>query len=351
MLDSVSRSFARAWIAGNSEVSFRNQAISHDYSLHKSAHSGYHQQKWHGNVEFAKWKPPNARFESEPTQGRELTIGIGLLCEGGARILLAADTLMTYTAQGQPISGNRNVSKFYPLPHKFAACIADDSRVSNTLAAHLFASMEKLDPNERSFADRVRLALESAFDTTFVWCRSELLRGCGITEDEWLHDSNLIPAKRKKADRAVNGFQVPVQILVAGFNGSANDEGPILLQGSYGRVDTIHDYAPIGSGADVALHWLNVREQNAHMSVTKSYYHIKEATFFCSHNPTVGDRSHVILLAPGFAEMLSPKQSSHLVQKWWELLGPKSTSVLDEDAPRKDFEDAFGITLPPKPKP
>src|SRR3954464_904687 len=58
----------------------RSGKDNQDYSLHKSSAPELSSRKWRGNVEIGKWKPRNPLFENEPNRGRDLTIGIGLLC-------------------------------------------------------------------------------------------------------------------------------------------------------------------------------------------------------------------------------------------------------------------------------
>jgi hypothetical protein len=207
--------------------------------------------------------------------------------------------------------------------------------------------METFDANDPGLTDKLRGAVEGAYDLAYIWMRGRLLRDeIGITEDEYLHDENLVSSKRRKADKWLKQLQPPVDIIVAGFSG----EHPILILGETGKVDEIPDTAIIGSGHPVALHWLNFRGQKPHMSLTRSFYHIKEATFFASQNPSVGEKAHVALLAPGFREILTrqPEKSGNLTQDWWEQIGPKDTAVLDDDICRKQFEDYWGIELPPK---
>lgn len=292
--------------------------------------------RYRGNVELssrAVWRPRKRR--------NPMTVCIGALCdtkeiENTANIVLCADTLVTYTQEGTPITSNPNGSKIFPLPLGFRCAVADDLTQSHVFVSKLVEVMRDLELNDPSLHDQVKLAIEATNEYIRNWLRLRILGDFGVTLGEYLHDKDLVD--REKIREEISTSRAPIEMIVAGFNGMRPilfytdsvtiQEQPIL--GFYSAQDTRTFQS--GGGADLALAWLNFREQMPFMSSQRTVYHILEAKRFAEQNPTVGKRSIVLFMAPGHTSMWDTNDGfPQVLQTWKAEFYVKTTEQLDDD--------------------
>lgn len=271
-----------------------------------------------------------------------MTVCIGALCDGKeientANIVLCADTLVTYAQNGTPVSSNPNGSKIFPLPLGFRCAIADDLTQSQLFVSKLADGMESLEPNDSALHDKIKLALEKTNEYIRNWLRLSILQGFGVELDEYLHDPDLVV--REEIRKEIASSRAPVEMIVAGFHGTRpmlfyTDSVDIQEQTTLGFF-VAKDTRTVqsGSGADLALAWLNFREQMLFMSSQRTVYHVLEAKRFAEQNPTVGKRSIVLFMAPGRTSMLDTCIGlPQIVQTWKAQCYVKTTEQIDHDS-------------------
>ncbi len=282
-----------------------------------------------------------------------MTLCIGALCdakelENTANIVLCADTLVTYAENGTPVSSNPNGSKIFPLPHGFRCAIADDLTQSQVFVSKLADAMEELSPNDPALHDKIKLALEGTNEYIRNWLRLSILQEFGVELGEYLHDPDL--AVREEIRQEIASSRAPVEMIVAGFNGPRpilfyTDSVHIQEQTSLGFY-TAKDTRTVqsGSGADLALAWLNFREQMLFMTSQRTVYHVLEAKRFAEQNPTVGTRSIVLFMAPGRTSMLDTVAGlPQIVQTWKAECYVKTTEQIDDE---RQHEVLFSLFIP-----
>jgi len=111
-------------------------------------------------------------------------------------------------------------------------------------------------------------------------------------------------ARQSGPDVSSVWVRVPIEMITAGFNGKR----PILF---YTDSVVVQEHAILGfytaqdsrtfqsgSGGDLALAWLNFREQSPFMSSQRTVYLLLEAKRFGEQNPTVGNRSILFFMTP-----------------------------------------------------
>jgi hypothetical protein len=268
---------------------------------------------------------------------------IGLLCDAGNAILLAADTKVSWGTS----TSNSGGSKVYELPLGLCAAIADDVSSSHVFMTELYKQLSQIVDDEFAL-DKAKLCMRKAGSYVFKWMRSEILIAeVGITDDEYLHDRKLRPAIRRKAERALNIARLPIEAIVAGYTAKHTiflytDGVSIIEQGSPGIF-----YG--GSGGEKSRDWLNFRKQSVHCSTARSFVHISESLVFSGLDAFVGQRYGVFLLRKGMqAEQLQftqPSTRASWVHEWANKVTPRPTDALDKHDEVRGFNEAFGLTL------
>lgn len=278
-----------------------------------------------------------------------MTIGIGLLCDHGQRILLAADSLISYGN----VSSNAGGSKLYESQNGLYVAVADDVSWAHVIATHFLHGIDKLYPADPAYLDNVKLELKKSAEYAFTWWRSEVLKSVNLTDDEYLHDANLAPKKKAEAEFAIEEAKangLPIQMIVAGFGVMHSvflytDGMKILEQASPGNFH-------IGSGSDAARDWLNYRRQNVHDSWEVSYYHLIEALHFAQISRAVGLCGAILLLGPGAGNVhplwLGPdtkggKLARKTLRKYWARKTDRGFS----DEMRKAICEANDVVFKP----
>jgi hypothetical protein len=282
-----------------------------------------------------------------------MTVCIGALCDGKeientANIILCADTLVTFTSDGTPTTSNPNGSKIFPLPLGFRCAVADDLTDSHIFVSKLVDGMRGLSPNDPGLYDKIKLAIEKTNEYIRNWRRLRVVAEFGVSLDEFLHDPNLAVRQQIQEELAIS--RIPIEMIVAGFSGTRpilfyTDSVTVQEQTSLGFFTATDSRAAgAGSGGDLALSWLNFRQQMLFMSSQRTFFHVLEAKKFSELNPLVGTRTIILFMAPGHTSMLDLDRSTpQLVKNWGSEFHVKPTIRLDED---KEHDILFGLFEP-----
>ena len=274
-----------------------------------------------------------------------MTVCIGMLCDKGNAILLAADARGSYE---HPITGslmttNEECGKLYDLPHGFYACISGTFNWCEMMVSEIHEQMKPLSEDQRSIS-WIQKAAGNALSRVYWHYAGQQLKPLGIGLEEFRHDETLIPSIREEAKTVLYNLALPVGILVAGYDKS----NPVLLV-SDDRCRSLTDvatpwFAALGSGSMAALFWLNFRRQNVHFSLQRSFCHLVEAKLFAQRNDAyVGEIGHFVLIRPG-KEKMTELGGHELPNKLGREYGLRSTKPLEEEPARMEFADYFKIT-------
>ena len=241
---------------------------------------------------------------------------------------------------GAVVASHAGLGKIYPLPHDFYAAFSDDYSWSHKVASELHNEMLKLDFASNGIRDLVQLAIVRAFDYAFLWYREGVCKDLGITEDEYLHDTNLDPVLKQAATNALSTAraEIPAELIVAG----QTHRGPVLFKGNGTDIQEVVHFAVSGSAVESATNWFKIRGQNCYMSAQRSFYHMLEAKSFAETDKYVGENAqYVIFPVHGKPEPL--KERGNTMRRWQDEFGMRRTDELDKPERRDIFKDAFGL--------
>jgi hypothetical protein len=219
-----------------------------------------------------------------------MTIAIGLLCNQGNNILLAADGLISYEVE----SSNQGGGKLYKSKHDICVAVANDVSWSHIVASEFIERIDLLDLADPAYRDKVKMALQHAANYAFRWWREEILRNVNLTLDEYLHDAGLSKTKRDEADFVLTEAKntgLPIEMIVVGY--SQHHSIFFYTNGLQIREESSPGNFVAGSGGTAALNWLNYRRQNVHLPWEVSYYHLLEALHFSEVSRPVGTDKYV----------------------------------------------------------
>jgi hypothetical protein len=267
-----------------------------------------------------------------------MTVGIGLLCDRGRHILLAADMRASYG-----VSQNDQTGKLFDLPFNFCGAIAGTIGWCDEIISELHWKMGKLPENQLG-AEKIREAILDSYTKIYVMLSDQELRNrLKITFDQYRHDKNLVRRVRLAADEVLQAIEVDVDLIVAGFIKA----GPVQFVAHGGTSVRINPEitpgnAVIGSGSIAALNWLNYRKQNYSCGLAHSLLHLTEAKQFAEVEQTVGPMRQIALIWPGGWKGLEGGDA--LVQGWWNKYGLPLSNGLEDEKHNLDMRDTFGIT-------
>jgi hypothetical protein len=217
-----------------------------------------------------------------------VTLGIGVICEGGKYVVLASDTRASY---GDPdasgIAPNDRIGKQWDFhPFKLVASVAGQLGTAHNVVSQLTIELEKLVTLQESGTTLCREHIENAIDEArihetgrrynsasrlyFHVTLQQLLRGK-------LNHGTIDKYAWTEMKKIVFGLPLPVEMIIGGF---LADE-PILMKAS-GKRHTETDSDPpvfvIGSkGSGLAMEHLNKRGQHIFSGLAQSLLHIHEA--------------------------------------------------------------------------
>lgn len=255
---------------------------------------------------------------------KRMTVGIGVLCEGGDCIVLAADTRGSYGDTAH-LPTHEQTGKQIDLPFNFFASIAGDVAVCDALVSELYAQFEKLQDVDELFFDHVRIAIREAQLYEFANRVDHVLATTlGTRLDEWKKFEKATLHYRR-CQRAIRRYQLPTELIVAGYASS----GPVLITTLYNDPPEGGTLATIGSGYKLALELLTERGQQPHMSAQRSMVHVAEALEKARGQKDVGSPADYVVITPKSVRRL-PARNEHLMQLMVRYWG-RDTEELDGD--------------------
>jgi hypothetical protein len=267
-----------------------------------------------------------------------MTVGIGLLCDGGKHILLAADMRASYGG----VSQHDQTGKLFDLPFNFCGAIAGSIGWCGEVISELHWRMSKI-PEAQLGAEKIRETILESYTRVYLMLADQELRyRLKITLDKYHHDNKLVSRVRLAADELLQSIRVDVDLIVAGFIKA----GPIQFVARGGTSvkilpKTTPGNAVIGSGAAAAMNWLNYRKQNYSCGLAHSLFHLTEAKQFAEVEQTVGPLRQIALLWPGGLKGLEGGEA--LLQDWWNRYGLPLSDGMEQEKFNQSVRHTFGL--------
>jgi hypothetical protein len=298
---------------------------------------------------------PTSNGELQPFEVCPVTIGIGLLCDGGDTAILASDMRVTYGAS--PVSPNDSAGKQYDFPpYLLAAMIAGRASINQSVVAVMADELCKLlaakqkQPDGAFLSDHVRKIVNFARKQELRKLQDCAMEGeLGTNLHNW--QSGNLPNDHKMDDLALRwGLTIldrvkrklseQLALIVVGFA----DNGVVFLR-TVGAEPIEDTAAPecyvIGSGSVAAMEVLTKRKQHVDTTLARSLLHIYEALKAARRiEKTVGPpapymviRRRNTALQPGM--WVFPAES-HLVRTWSKIYRERAdTGSLDKALPNE----------------
>ncbi len=300
-------------------------------------------------------KPP-VRKETHPAfqfDGVErllglMTIAIAAICECKSKeqtgnIILCTDTMLSWDVE----SSNDAGYKIYDLPHGFFVAGSDSVSKTHQFSTYLYSKLNDIKPDDPSFVERVRLAIEAANQECRYWVLTEAAAEYGVTLRDYFHDKDLLPEFRNNIHEYYRDKSLEMQAIVCGFSLVGT---PMLFRTDGKTIEEcmVPGFVCIGSGEPTARDWLNFRKQNQFISTQRTYYHVREAHAYAKLSIGVSDTCHMLLLRSGFPPVDIGKLTE-LLNKWTETLYPRKTDNLDDPRAWELFAQVYEVPKPSTP--
>lgn len=288
-----------------------------------------------------------------------VTLGIGVICEGGKYVVLASDTRASY---GDPdasgISPNDSIGKQWDFhPMRLVTSVAGRLGVAHNVVSQITIELERVvklqargkiicrehienaidDARAHEMARRYNSAAKINFHVTL----SQLL--CGklphgpIDKYAWNQIRTIVFKQ-----------PLPAELIVGGFLG---DE-PILIKAS-GKRELETDADPpmfvIGSeGSKHAMEHLNKRGQHIFSGIAQSLLHIHEAAEIAKKNDKyIGLCPAYIIMGTDFKGFAQMAHNAHCLTEWAAIYKDRpTTDSLNNDISREQAKRCWN-DLPP----
>jgi hypothetical protein len=268
-----------------------------------------------------------------------MTVCIGLICNGGKNILLAADMRAAYGSA----TTNDQTAKLFDLPANFFGAVSGSMGQCEDVIAELYHEMSKIQEQEIA-PELVRKCIVDSYYKVYLQLSDEALRGdARITFEQYLHDKKLVPGVRQRAEEVLQSVEVDVDLVVAGFY--KNNPVQFIAEGGT-QVKTRSEISPgnavVGTGAAAALSWLNYRKQGYTLGLAHSLLHLTEAKQFAEVVSDVGPLRQMVLLWPGGFKGL--EGGDKLIEDWWHRYGLLLSDGLEAETHNQAMRNTFGIS-------
>ena len=305
-----------------------------------------------------------------------MTIGIGLLCEGGGTAVLASDMRTTYGA-AQVRHSDRGGKQYDFPPYLLAGATAGKISISHAVISEFTECLHGLLKAKQEQPGRI-IVLEHVMQCIDHARKKELrkLQDCAVnavigaplrfwlkgrTPDGPLGNSafvNGLAALRRVRDELRNDLG----LIVLGWV----DNSPVFLK-AIGAEPLAESASPpiyaIGSGRIAALNALNRREQDIEMTLARSVLHVYEALKAARKEKTVGPPDWYIVIRKD--KMWRFNCEAPLLREWYRaykkrpntasldtgLPNEQASRLLVEHGPRRRFRPSNHETLASEPKP
>jgi hypothetical protein len=244
----------------------------------------------------------NLKYTPRADPEDEVTVGIGVLAEGGRMAVIACDLRTTYPKSNVAPHDDSAKQWDFPLPFAATACVAGTMSVAQPLTDELAVELKRVSKQKTIYNEHVEDAIDRAryrvhrrrvdweFRTTY-----------GLTLSQWqkgkVPGGKLDPLILKAGEVLIAHTALPVEILAAGYI-----NGRILFYKASGRKQLEASSSPgifvIGTGGQLAMEHLIKRSHNFDCSLARSVLHVAEALDAARKEPngTVGPPSNLIII-------------------------------------------------------
>jgi hypothetical protein len=221
-----------------------------------------------------------------------MTVGIGVACQRGKCVVMAADGKGSFEDNAFP--SHERIGKQHDLPYRLRGNIAGDVEICNAIMNRVATALERHPRNIPLQLDYVLQAVESARFSEFK--RSvdgEMKKRLAMTLEEWqqMEEPTL---QYRRGNRLMLRSAPPAELLVGGMIlGSAT-----VAYFGYMDIARVDWLACIGTGGNAAYGHLMKRSQEAYMSLPRTILHVAEAMNAARlANPeTVGEASDFVII-------------------------------------------------------
>lgn len=225
-----------------------------------------------------------------------MTIGIGAVCSINKHadcLILASDRLGSY---GADFSSKSHGKMFCLNEDRIFAVCADRVQNAGELIPMIREEWSKV-PDRNLQIMSGKLVEVTMRYKTLRFCL-DVLPNYGIAPSE---DWRVVAGKMgilPKILREWRKCSTHCDLIIGTFD--ERDQAHMYFVDSGGGVAlrTLEGFCAIGSGAFGALFWLSYREQNLHMSVQRTAYHVYEAKLMSEQSPYVGKDDISLLVVP-----------------------------------------------------
>jgi hypothetical protein len=286
---------------------------------------------------YGKHKKPVTwpQFDEE-----NMTIGIGIVCDGGETILLSCDKRASYGNPPSLVTDSCG-KLFASIEGKFYVVIAGTVNACQMFEGYLAEHLKQFNGQIPSLDAAKTAMLDARTRLHSVLSDDQLRRELAISLEQVHGSPDLSRQTMRQARKIIREIDVPIEVIAGGFASA----GGIIL--AFSRMSEIQEtttpgFHIIGSGGELAHSWLCFRNQDVHMTAARSYWHLREAMFFASINPTVSKES--ICVAIRKAGVFPLERAQEYVNDLSKAFYPKLTQILDGEEALTKFKNAFAIS-------
>lgn len=297
----------------------------------------------------------------------DVTVGIGVLCEGGNCAVLASDTRVTYGPMR--VEPHNWAGKQYEFaPFNLAAAIAGSTSSTHAVISEFAADLRRLllvKQNNSEFQivfEHIRNAIERARKRELrrlQGCEMESELGVslqdwligklpsGVTFNEYAHREGMRVLRHVRQEA-----RGKIGIIVTGFLGGS----AVFLRGL--GFEPVEDsaspaiYVVGGKGAEESLKVLINRKQSIEMGVARTILHMHEALEAARVDRGVGEASSYVVMRPWTSPrphgMLRFPPDHPTVKQWREKYALKSTEALESRFANDLVNEAMIPAIAPK---
>jgi hypothetical protein len=277
-------------------------------------------------------------------EGNPMTIGIGVLCDGGETIVLASDMRTSYKRSAAPSDRGGKQYDFPPLT--IAATVAGQISVCGAVASQMAYDLASLLAAKRKYPDELIVAQH--VHRILNYARRKQLRAAqecameaelGVSLNAWLSgklpnaerlDQLALRAGLSVLRRVKEDLYGKLAVIVGGFV-----ENGIVFLRAVGAEPIEEASSPpvfvIGTGSRHAMDAMSRRGQNTDCTLARSLLHVYEALREArlGERDTVGPAAAYVVLRAQEGMMRFPAECP-LVKDWYKVYRKRSsTHTLD----------------------
>lgn len=222
-----------------------------------------------------------------------MTVCVATLCDEGRGLVLVSDKKV---GKGY-VEGEPEISKLQMIhPHWFMMMSGDDISplldIADLARQELTHGQESLENVAESMQRNYELVRERRAEATH-------LKPLGWSMERFTKEGGNLP-NYDVIQARVSDYELPVEVLVAGFDRTLSPPGKIFTMSSIMRgIPVRHDipgFATIGSGAVGAEYMLFYRDVSPKLPMRAAVYYALEAKYFGEFASGVGERTDLFAI-------------------------------------------------------